>query len=194
MQQSATIPPPVFVDLNVLPQELRPRRYPAWHVLGAIAILAAGLLLIPLYRAEQASGIETAHLRSELELVSGELAQVQVAFGRARELRQQVETTEAAIVALDNERRTLLGDGPQASASLAAMMAALPPSARLAAVTRNEGDLLLQGRADRTADALAYAGALTASGGFGAARVTSLAIESDQEGAGGVNFTIEATR
>jgi Tfp pilus assembly protein PilN len=194
MQESTTLQPPVFVDLNVLPEELRPRRYPAWYVLGIVAILAASFLLIPLYQAERAGDAETARLRSELELINEELGRVQVDFGQARELRQQIETTEAAIAALNEERQAILGGGQELSTDLSAITEALPPGGRLASVTSSEGQLSLQGRADRATDVLEYSRALTRSGRFSEARITSLAIEGGEEEGAGMTFTIELAR
>ena len=191
MQQSTTLQAPAFVDLNVLPEELRPQRDPAWHVLLVVAILAASFLLVPLYQADRAGQEEAALLSSELDVMNEELARIQVDFGRARELRQQIETTEAAIVALNEERQALLGDVQQLSVDVAAIFRALPPGARLASVTGSEGQLLLQGRADRAADVLDYSTALTGSEGFAEARIVSLAVEGGEEEGTGMSFVIQ---
>lgn len=194
MQESTTLQAPAFIDLNVLPEELRPPRYAAWYVVAVVAILAASIVLIPLYRAERAVDVETAHLRSELELMNGELARIQIDFGQARELRQQIETTEATIATLDEERQAILGTGQPLSSVLSAIMETLPPGARLASVTSSEGQLSVQGRADRATDVLEYSRALTRSGWFSEARITSLAIESGEEEGTGMTFTIELAR
>ena len=194
MQQSTTLQAPAFVDVNVLPEELRPRRYAAWYVVAVVAILAASLLLTPLYQAERDGDSATARLRSELELMNEELAGIQIDFGQARELRQQIETTEAAIAALDEERQAVLGDRQQLSVDLAAIMSVLPPGGRLASVTSSEGQLSLQARADRATDVLEYSRALSRSGRFSEARITSLAIEGGEEEGTGMTFTIELAR
>jgi len=193
MQESTTLQPATFVDLNVLPEELRPRQDPAWYVLGVVAILAASLLLIPLYQAERDGDAETARLGSELQLMNEELARIQIDFGRARELRQQIETTEAAIAALDEERQAVLGDGQQLAVDLDAINSALPPGARLVSATSSDGQLSLQGRADRAADVLDYSRALTGSGRFSEARIVSLAVEGGQEEGTGITFAIQLT-
>ena len=194
MQQSTTLQAPAFVDLNVLPAELRPRQDPAWHVLIVVAILAASLLLIPLYQAERDGDAETARLGSELQLANEELARIQVDFGQARDLRQQIETTEAAIAALDEERQAVFGDGQRLSVDLAAIMSVLPPGARLASVASSDGQLLLQGRADRAADVLDYSRALTGGERFPEARIVSLAVEGGQEEGTGMSFVIQLTQ
>ena len=123
-----------------------------------------------------------------------ELARIQVDFGWARELRQQIETTEAAIAALDEERQAVLGDGQQLSVDAAFIIGALPPGARLASVTGSEGQLSLQGRADRAADVLDYSRALIGGERFLEARIVSLAVEGGQEEGTGMTFVIQLTQ
>jgi hypothetical protein len=194
MQQSATLQPSTFVDLNVLPEGLRPRRYPAWYVLGVVGVLGLSLFLIPLQRVEQAASAETARLEAELELIEEELARIQVDFGRARGFRQQLEATEAAIAELSEERQAVLGGEQELSKDLFAAMAVLPLDARLASVTGGDGQLTLAGQAGDVAQVLEYVGALERSGRFSEARIASLAVAGGQEGGSGVSFTVELTQ
>lgn len=190
MQQGAMLQRPTFVDLNVLPEELRPRRYPAWYVLGVVLVLAASLLLIPLYRVEQADSAETARLQAEVGLINEELAGIQIDFGRARALRQEIEAREAAIAELSEERQAVLGDGRELSKDLFVAMGVLPAGAHLGSVSGGDGQLTLTGQARGVADVLGYAGALVESGRFSEARVASLAVASGS----GASFTLEVTQ
>jgi len=194
MQQDAALQPPKFVDLNVLPEELRPPRYSPWYVLAVIAVLVLSLLLIPLYRVEQARSADTADLRAELDLIDRELTRMQIEFGGARDARQQIGAIEATIARLDEERRAILGDQRDLSADLSALVAALPPGAHLVSITASEGQLTLTGRAAGSADVLAYSRSLAGSGKFSGARITSLTIAGGQQGGAGVSFTIEAAQ
>lgn len=194
MQQTTTARRTTFVDLNVLPEELRPHRDPVWYLLGVVVILASGLLLIPLNRAKSDVDADTARLRSELELTQEELGRIQVDFGKARDLRQQVDATEAAILALDEQREAILGNGEQPSLDLLAAMLALPPGGHLSSITASEGLVSLQGRADQAADIIEYSRALVASGRFSEAQIASLAVEGDQEGGTGMTFVIQLAR
>ena len=190
MQQSPTLQPPRFVDLNVLPEELRPRRYPAWYVLGVVAVLAVSLLLIPLHQVEQADSAETARLQAELELINEGLAGIQIDFGKARALRQEIEASEVAIAELNEERQAVLGDGQELSKDLFVAMGVLPPGAHLGSVSGGDGQLTLTGQTRGVAGVLGYAGALVRSGRFSEARVVSLALASGT----GVTFTLEVTQ
>jgi hypothetical protein len=194
MQQGATLGPPVFVDLNVLPEELRPLRYPPWYSLGLIAIVVFGLLLIPLHWAEQADSAEPARLGAELDLIRSELTDIEIDFGRARDIRQQLDATEVSIARLREERQAILGDSQELAADLAAAMQALPQGSHLAAITAGDGRFTLAGRAGQSADVLGYYRALAGSERFSQTRITSMAISSDQQGGGGVTFTIEVTQ
>ncbi len=88
MQRSETLP--LFVDLNVLPEELRARRYPILFVLGILVLLAASLALIPMYQAQQSAGDETTRLQTELDLISLDLALVQIDLGKVKGLQRQL--------------------------------------------------------------------------------------------------------
>ena len=88
MQQSATLRPPAFIDLNVLPEELRPPRYPAWYVPGLVAVVLLGLLLIPLSGVQRADSAEPTRLTAELEIISKELTQIEVDYAKGRDLRR----------------------------------------------------------------------------------------------------------
>lgn len=193
MRQSSTLERPLFVDLNVLPEEFRPRRYPPWFIGGVITVLALSLLLLPLARVQQATDEESAHLQAELALINDELGRLQIDLGEARHLRQQLADTEAAIAGLNEERQAVLGDRQGLSDALAAMMRSLPPGARVESVgaAATDSPLSLTGHAGSAADVLEYSRSLVATGRFSQARVTSLASESDQEDGGGVAFIIE---
>jgi hypothetical protein len=192
MRQDATLGPPVFVDLNVLPEELRPLRYPPWYSLGLIAIVVFGLLLIPLHWAEQSDSAEPARLGAELDLIRSELTDIEIDFGRARDIRQQLDATEASTARLGEERQALLGDSQELAADLAAAMQALPQGSHLAAITAGDGRFTLAGGAGQPADVLGYYRAVSESGRYSQTRITSMA--SGQQGGGGVTFTIEVTQ
>ena len=194
MQQSATLGPPVFVDLNVLPEELRPLRYPPWYSLCLVAIIVLGLLLIPLHAVEQADGAEPRRLGAELNLIRSELTDVEIDFGRARDIQQQLDATEASTARLGEERQALLGNSLELAADLVAAMQALPQGSHLAAFTAGDGRFTLTGGAGQPADVLGYYGALSENGKYSQTRITSMVIASGQEGGGGVTFTIEVTQ
>jgi Tfp pilus assembly protein PilN len=184
----------LFVDLNVLPEELRPRRYPAWFAVGVVTVLAAGLLLLPLSRVQQAASEETARLRSELAAVNDQLAAFQIDLGRARGLRLQLETTEAVIAGLNEERQAVVGDRRELSKDLSAIVDALPAGARVESITATDGPLSLTGQAPSPADALEYSKALVGTERFSEARITSLATAQGAERGTDVTFTIEVTQ
>jgi len=194
MQQGATLGPPIFVDLNLLPEELRPLRYPPWYVLGLVAVLLLGLLLIPLHAVQQADSAEPARLGAELELITRELAGIEIDFGKAREVRGQIEAAEASTASLGEERQAILGDSQELSADLSAAMLALPPGTHVASITAGDGRFTLTGQAGQLADVLGYYGALAGSGRYSQTRITSMAVASGQQGGSGVTFTVEVTQ
>jgi len=194
MQQGATLGPPVFVDLNVLPEELRPLRYPPWYSLALVAIVVLGLLLIPLHAVERAHGAESARLSAEVNLMKNGLTDIEIDFGRARDIRQQLDATEASIARLGEERQGILGDSQELAADLSAAMQALPPGAHITSITAGDGRFTLTGGAGQSADILGYYKALSESKRYSQTRITSMVIAGGQQGGGGATFTIEVTQ
>ena len=193
MQQSETLP--VFVDLNILPEELRPRRYPPLYMLGILALLAASLALIPLYQAQRAAGDETARLQAELDLMSHNLTLVQVDLGKVKGLQRQLEGVEAATASLNEQRQGVLGDEQELSKDLSTAVLNLPEGLlSLTSVTETDGQMTLTGQMVSQEDAFEYARMLESSGRFSEARIVSLATESGEAWDSPVTFTIEVVR
>ncbi len=188
MQKSETLPQ--FLDLNLLPEELRARRYPIVFMLGILVLLAASLALIPLYQAQQSTRDETSRLQEELELISLDLALVQVDLGEIRGLQRQLEAAEADLASLNEERQAVLGGGRELSGDLAAVVLDMPPGVGLASVTGSDEVMTLSGQAPASGDVFEYVRMLRESGGFSEYRIVSLATESVDA----VTFTIEAVR
>ncbi len=188
MQQSETLP--VFVDLNVLPEELRARRYPALFLLGILVLLAAGLFLIPLYQAERTAEDETTRLQAELDLMSYNLALVQIDLGKIKGVQRQIDSAETELASLNEQRQAILGGGQELSKELSVAVLDLPPGVSLGTVTGGDGQMTLTGQALNSVDVFEYARTLESSGGFSEARIVSLAAESG----GAVMFIIGAVR
>ncbi len=192
MQQSQTLPQ--FVDLNVLPEELRARRYPILFVLGILVLLAASLALIPLYQAQQSTRDETSLLQEELELVSLDLALVQVDLGEIRGLQRQLEAVETDLASLNEERQEALGDGQELPLDLAAVVLDSPSGVSLASVTGGDEGMTLSGQALTSGDVFEYVRMLQKSGRFSESRIVSLATATGETEDSGVTFVIEAVR
>ncbi len=192
MQQSETLPQ--LVDLNVLPEELRARRYPILFVLGILVLLAASLALIPLYQAQQSTRDETSRLQEELELISLDLALVQMDLGKIRGLQRQLEAAEADLASLNEERQEVLGDGQELPVDLAAVVLDSPPGVSLASVTGGDEGMTLSGQALTSGDVFEYVRMLRESGRFSESRIVSLATATGETGGSGVTFVIEAVR
>ena len=118
MHRSAAIQRSRLVDLNLLPAELRPHRYPGWYVLGLAAILAGCVLLVPAIVLQRSAVQETARLHDQLALITGQLQGAQVDIGRERGLRTEIAGVEQAIAALQAERASLPGAGGPLSEDL----------------------------------------------------------------------------
>jgi Tfp pilus assembly protein PilN len=192
MQQSETLPQ--FVDLNILPEELRARGYPILFVLGILVLLAASLALIPLYQAQQSTRDETSLLQEELELIGLDLALVQVDLGKIRGLQRQIEAAEADLASLNEERQETLGDGQGLSVDLATVVLDLPPGVSLVSVTGGDEGMTLSGQALTSGDVFEYVRTLRKSERFSESRIVSLATATGETEGSGVTFVIEAVR
>ena len=192
MQQSETLP--VFVDLNVLPEELRPTRYAPLFVLSILVLLAASLALIPLYQAQGATDGETLHLQEELGLIRQDLALVQLDLGKVRGQQLQLVAMETELASLNEERQAILGDGRGVSQALSVAILGLPPGVRLASVNGTDGGVTLTGQALTTEDVFEYVWTLRKSGGFSESRIVSLAAATGEAEGSAVTFAIEAVR
>jgi Tfp pilus assembly protein PilN len=192
VQQSETLA--VFVDLNVLPEELRPTRYAPLFVLGILVLLAASLALIPLHQAAQATDGETSHLQEELGLLSQDLALVQLDLAKVRGLQLQLLAVEADLTSLNEERQAIIGDGREVSQDLSVAIFDLPPGMRLASVNGTDGGMTLGGRALSTEDVFEYVWTLRKSGRFSESRIVSLTVATAEAEGSGVTFVVEAVR
>ncbi len=192
MQQSETMP--TFVDLNILPVELRPRRYSSLYVLAILALLAVTLALVPLYQADRAAGDEVARLQAELDLMGYNLTLVQTDLGEARGLQRQMEAAEAAMASLSEERQEVLGDGQELSKDLSVALLDSSPGEGVASASGIDGQMMLTGQALSQEVVFEYAGMLESSGRFSEARVTSLAVGGEEAEGSALTFTIEVIR
>jgi len=192
VQQSETLP--VFVDLNVLPEELRPIQSPLLFVLGIFVLLAVSLALIPLCRTQQAADAEMSYLQEELGLISQDLTLVQVDLGRARSLQLQMAAVETDIASLNEERQATLGEGRGVFQDLSVAIIALPSGVRLTSVSGADGQMTLEGQAFTMEEVFEYVWALRKSGRFSESRIVSLALAAGEAEGSGVTFIIEAVR
>ena len=172
MQRSAAVQRNRLIDLNILPAELRPHRYPRWYVLGLAAVLTGCVLLVPLVALQHSAAQETSHLRDQLALVTGQLQGVEVDIGRERGLRAEIAQAEQAVAALQAERASLPGAGGSLAQDLSLLYSAAPPGVRIDDTSRSEKTVTASGEASSMESIIAYAKALTESGSFSDVTIT----------------------
>ena len=194
MQRSAALERNALIDLNVLPAELRPHRYPRWYVLGMAAILAGCVLLVPLIAFQHSASQETGRLRDQLALITSQLEGVQMDIGQARALRAEIVQAELGLAALQSEREALLGGTRPLSEDLSLLYSAAPPGMRITSVTRSEGEVTAFGEAPNMESVISYARALNQGGSFLGVTIISLTAADGGEGAPALTFAIQMTR
>lgn len=178
-----------LIDLNVLPPELRPKRYPSWYVAGLVAIVVACGLLGPLALLERSAGDETSRLREELTLITSQLQGAQTDMGQGRGIRTQIAEVQASAELLQSEKEDLLGGSRLVSEDLTRLYAVVPPDARVTLVNQEEDLIIVKGEAVSTETIIAYADALQDIALFPEVTITSLSTMS-----GGLQFAVEMRR
>jgi hypothetical protein len=175
-----------LIDLNLLPAELRPQRYPGWYVFGLAAVLAGCLLLVPAIAIQRSAAQETTHLRDELTLVTNQLQGVQMDIGRERSLRAEVAGAEQAIASVQAERASLPGFGGPLSSNLSLVYWDAPPGVSVISVSRSDTEITVSGEAQGVQNIIAYAQELSQSGSFSDVTITQATV-----GGAAVTFAIQ---
>jgi len=192
VQRDASLRHNTLIDLNVLPAELRPHRYPAWYVAGMALALAGLVFLAPAIIIQRSAGQETENLRGELAVITSQLEAVGVDIGQLRVFRMDLEQTETALAAVRSERETLLGIGRPLAEGLSLLYSAAPPGLRVDSVARSEGRVTVSGEAPDAASIISYARALGREGAFSETTITALTAGAGGSGAGPMTFSIQA--
>ncbi|HUS82401.1 MAG TPA: PilN domain-containing protein [Dehalococcoidia bacterium] len=190
MHHSDTMRRSRLVDLNLLPAELRPHRYPSWYVFGLAAILAGCVLLVPAVAIQHSAAQETARLSDQLALVTGQLEGVQIDIGRERGLRTEIANVEQAVASLRAERASLPGVGGPLSSNLSLVYSNAPPGVSIISTSRSEKEITVSGEAQGMENIIAYARALSESGSFSDVTITQATVG----GTGMVTFAIQAAQ
>ncbi len=194
MHRSATAERGKLIDLNVLPPEMRPLRYPGWYVLGLVVIMVGCVLLVPAIFLQRSANNQTAGMDRELLLISGQLTGVQMDIGRERGLRMEISQAEAALAAVQAQRKTVLGMDTPVSKDLLALYAAAPPGLSITSVSKNGSTIVASGQAPSIESVIAFATALNADGSFSGVTITSLGAAAGGAGGSPPAFTVEVAQ
>jgi Tfp pilus assembly protein PilN len=187
MHRSATVRRSRLVDLNLLPAELRPHRYPGWYVLGLGVILAGCVLLAPTVMLQRSAAKETARLHDQLALITNQLEGAQADIGRERGLRTEIAAVEEAFAALEAERASLPGAGGPLYENLSVLFGKIPPDLQVLSTSRSEKTITTSGEARSVASVIAYTKALIESNSFSDVTITQASV-----GTRIVTFTVQA--
>jgi hypothetical protein len=192
VQRDASLRHNTLIDLNVLPAQLRPHRYPAWYVAGMALAIVGLVFLAPAIIIQRSASQETENLRGQLNVITGQLEAVGMDIGQLRGLRMELGQTETALAAVRSERETLLGIGRPLSGGLSLLYSAAPPGLRVDSVARSEGRVTVSGEAADAASVISYARALGREGAFSGVTITALTAGAGGPGAGAATFSIQA--
>ena len=187
--QPASEAPPMFVDLNLLPDDRRARGGAFLLALAAaVAIGCAGLL--PLFGVADNAGDRVSRLQTDLAARYDELQAAQVDLEARRALRQELSDVRAEIDAIAAARDEALPGGPGLPATVQAVVGSLPAGVEVTSVNGSAEGLALGGTATSSDAVFSYARALEATGDVSKATVISM-VESE---GGAVAFSLTVTR
>ena len=190
MHRTATIQRSRLIDLNLLPAEMRPHRYPRWYAMGLAAVLTACVLLVPAIAIQHSASQETAHLREELALITGQLQGTQVDIGQERGIRTEITQTEQVMAALQAELASLPGAGGPLAQDLSLVYSDAPPDVHIISASRGDKTITASGEARNIEGVIAYAKALNQSKVFSDVTITQAA----GSAGGAVTFSVLAAQ
>lgn len=170
------------IDLNILPEQYRPRQFSLGRLLllAAATAVVAGLGLV--FLAWQNARADTASLQTQLDaarltLDEAQAAQVELNSDVER-VGQEIEMIEEELIRLRSE---LAGLGqqqlPETAVGIRAIVETEVPRVRLTSVTQLHQSFRVNGSAGSQALVLDYARAFEATGEFGNVRI--LGMEND---------------
>lgn len=162
------------LDINILPQQYRPRRITT-PVAIAILVTAALLLgLIPAHAALRAAQAQTTKVQARLDRAQMALTQSEVDQGELERLNEQIEQAREQIAQLRTQLATVGEWSPRRSDGISAAARALASPVRIITIAQLGDTFTLTGEADSQAAVLDYARALRSSGKFANVRVLSV--------------------
>jgi Tfp pilus assembly protein PilN len=154
------------LDLDILPEQHRPRRIAAAVAVGLVLAVALLLGLIPVYGVLTTQQARTANAEARLAQVKANLAQNQVDQEEIENVGNQIEEVRALIIRLQAEAGTLGQERTYRSDGIAAAVSSLVPRINVTAITQEENVFTVSGEAGSQALVLDYARALQVSGEF----------------------------
>jgi Tfp pilus assembly protein PilN len=140
------------LDLDILPEQHRPRRIAAAVAVGLVLAVALLLGLIPVYGVLTTQQARTANAEVDQEEIEN--------------VGNQIEEVRALIIRLQAEAGTLGQERTYRSDGIAAAVSSLVPRINVTAITQEENVFTVSGEAGSQALVLDYARALQVSGEF----------------------------
>lgn len=162
------------LDLNILPEQYRPRRIEGAMVASVLALAVLLFGLMPAYATLAVERARTAALEARLDEMRAMLTRSSVDQGQLIQMDQQIEALRAQIGQLDadlgalNPQRAHRADGIRAAALARA------GALQITSIVQDGDVFVLSGEADGEALVLNYARALQSTGQFANVRVLSI--------------------
>jgi hypothetical protein len=183
---------PAIIELNLLPRAQRPAEVSARAIAFGAAVAIAIAALVPLSLQAHAARAGASAEQQRATAAEAGLHDVQIDLARQRALRAELDQATTDLAAVTGVRRQMQGGTRplQEDFSWLDGLGFLTNGMKVTAVTGTADGFRVDGTAPGPLDAIAYAGNLTTTGGFPAARVSAFTPAAKDGG----QFTVEVTR
>ncbi len=165
---------PDFIDVNILPEQQRPRQLPRRALVLALLAAILAILILSLYFVSASMRSDVASLESDLQRVQNDLISVSTPMPEVLELTSTLALTQALASELEEARSTIAVDRADWPAVMAAIGDYDPDELALDSLAQADNTITLKGRAVDRSIVVAYADDLKASDLFAAVNVQSI--------------------
>ncbi len=165
------------IDINILAGKYRKpkaRPAPARHLWSWVFLVAAVILLLPLYLARINLKTDNASLETNLNNVERELNLAAIAGEETAGTEDSIREMTAAIEAIEAADRSILGTRGDYTSGLQVVTGAIPSKTSLSSVEIRKEAITVRGEADSVFTVIDYAAALEDKKEFAEVRITSL--------------------
>lgn len=165
---------PDFIDVNILPEQYRPRKLPRRVILLSLIAVILAVLILPLWLVSASMRGGAASLETEVQSVQGDLARVSTPLPEVQELMNKLDQIQQSGSELEEAQATLAAERPDWPAVMAAIGNYNPDELSLDSLAQTNSQITLNGRAIDRSVVMAYADDLQASDLFSSVDVQSI--------------------
>jgi Tfp pilus assembly protein PilN len=167
-------PPDDFIDINILPEQYRPRELPRRVIALSLVAAMLAILIVPLYFVSASMRGDAASLEAEIQSVQDDLAKVNTPAPEVQELMDNLASTQEVANKLEETHSTIAADRADWPAVMAAISDYNPDQLTLDSLAQTDSTITLKGQAVEKSAVDAYANDLEKTGVFASVNIQSI--------------------